>query len=121
MEEYLKFKTALFKYHIIFSIIILSFFYSLNLITEANGYILGAFVSGINFLLLSKTNEKIALLKDRFEPYSRKWFFLRYILYAIALIASVKKNYFSMGGAVLGLLSMQMVIFSSLILGRLRD
>ena len=121
MDEYIKFKTLLFKYHFIFSVIILSFFYSLSFNTAANGYILGAFVSVINFYLLSKTNERITFFKDRFNSYSIKWFFLRYLLYALALIASLKKEYFSLGGAVIGLISMQMVIFSLLILGRLKE
>ncbi len=121
MEEYIKFKEKLFKYHIIFSIIILSLFYALNLRYEANGYILGAIVSLVNFFLLAKTNEKIVLLKDKFNSYSQKWFILRYLLFFLALIAAYKKDYFSLSGTIIGLLSMQISIFSSLILGKLRS
>jgi len=121
METYTKFKTTLLKYHIYFSIIVLSLFYTLNLFKEANGYILGAAVSIINFLLIAKTNENIFHLKDKFISYSRKWFFLRYILFALAIIASLKKTYFSLGGTLIGLLSMQLVLFSSLIFGRLNE
>ena len=121
MEEYIKFKEKLIKFHIIFSIIILSLFFALNLKNEANGYILGALISLTNFFLLSKTNEKLLFLKDKFHSYSQKWFFLRYFLFALAIIIAMKKQYFSLAGTVIGLLSMQLAIFSSLILGKLRD
>ncbi len=121
METYIKFKGKLVKYHIIFSIIVLSLFYTLNLIKEANGFILGAIVSLANFFLLAKTNEKIIFLKDRFFSYSQRWFFLRYLLFAFAIIASFKKSYIGLGGTILGLLSMQFSIFCSLLLGKLED
>ncbi len=121
MENYIKFKTTLLKYHIVFSIIVLSLFYSLNLIKEANGFILGAFISLVNFFLLARTNEKILVLKDKFESYSKRWFFLRYLLFALALIISFKKSYISLSGTIIGLFSIQLAIFCSLILGKLRD
>ncbi len=120
MENYIKFKTTLFKYHIIFCIIIISLFYTLNMPKEANGFILGAFVSIVNFFLLAKTNEKILILKEKFNSYSTRWFFLRYLLFALALIAAYKKSYFAVAGTVIGLFSFQLAVFSSLILGKLR-
>ncbi len=121
MENYERFKNQIIKYHLFFSIIIISLFYSLNLPKYVNAYILGAFVSIISFILMAKTNEKIFFLRKNFTSYQRKWFILRYILIALVLVASLKKNYFNFAGAVIGIFSIQLTIFSSLILGKLRN
>ena len=122
MESYNKFKMKIIKNHIVFSIIVLSLFYALKLTNEANGYILGAIVSMANFIILGKINEKLLTLgEDKFQSYSKKWFFFRYLLFALALIGSFKKDYFSLSGTVIGLISLQISIFFSMILGKLRE
>jgi hypothetical protein len=49
--------------------------------------------------------------------YIIKWFLLRYLLYALALIIAFKKPYFDFGATILGLFSIQVTLmFSKIIL-----
>ncbi len=115
MKEYTVIRDEILKSHLIFSFIVLSFFYLLGRINYANGFILGAAVSSINFIIMSKNNLKILTLKEKFIQYSTRWMILRFVLFVLALIISLKYPKISFGGTVLGLISIQMVIFLSLI------
>ncbi len=120
MTEYFVFRNKILKEYLILSTIFIVFFIAVGKPMLAYGFILGAVVSGVNFYIMSLTNlkllEKGGLKQKQLQIV--KWFFLRYVLYGIALIVAIKKPFFDFGSAVLGLFSIQLTLLISKLIYR---
>ncbi len=120
MTEYFIFRNRILKEYLILSTIFIVFFAAVGKSVLAYGFILGTLVSGINFYLISLTNLKLldnsSVKIKKFQFF--KWFVLRYLLCALALVAAFKKPFFDFGATVLGLFSIQLTLLISKLIYR---